>query len=65
MLTLYNRHSAACADARRKEETGKTVAQLRADRGWRRCGCPIHAEGTLRVDGFVRKSTGEVEMAQS
>jgi hypothetical protein len=26
-----------------------------------RCACPVHAEGTLRIDGFVRKATGEVK----
>jgi hypothetical protein len=29
MLALYKRHSAAGAEARRNEETGKTLAQLR------------------------------------
>jgi site-specific recombinase XerD len=61
MLTLYKRHSAECAEARRKEGTGKTLSQLRADRGYRRCSCPIHAEGTLRIDGFIRKATGELK----
>ena len=61
MLTLYKRHTTECAEARRKEGTGKTIGQLRADRGYRRCACPIHAEGTLRIDGFVRKATGEVK----
>lgn len=61
MLTLYKRHSSDCAEARRKEGATESVAQLRADRGYRRCGCPIHAEGTLRIDGFIRKTTGEVK----
>lgn len=37
------------------------MAELRADRGYRHRGCPIHAEGTLRIDGFIRKTTGEVK----
>ena len=60
-LTPRKRHSAECAEARRKEGVGKTLGQLRADRGYRRCACPIHAGGTLRIDGFVRKATGEVK----
>lgn len=61
MLTLYKRHTKPCAEGRWTAESGKTVGQLRADRGYRRCACPIHAEGTLRIDGFVRKATGEVK----
>jgi integrase len=41
------------------------VAELRVDRGYRRCGCPIHAESTLRIDGFIRKATGEVKWAKA
>jgi integrase len=61
MLTLYKRHTKECAEARKKDGAAESVAELRADRGWRRCACPIHAEGTLRIDGFIRKSTGEVK----
>jgi hypothetical protein len=61
MLTLYKRHTKECAEVRRKNGADESVAQLRADRKYRRCTCPIHAEGTLRIDGFVRKTTGEVK----
>jgi integrase len=61
MLTLYKRHTQECAEARIQDGAAECVAELRADRGYRRCGCPIHAEGTLRIDGFIRKTTGEVK----
>src|ERR1017187_3103511 len=61
MLTLYKRHSKECAEIRRRDGAAGSVAELRADRGYRRCACPIHAEGTLRLDGFIRKTTGEVK----
>ena len=38
---------------------------MRCDRNYRRCTCPIHAEGTLRIDGFVRKSTREVKWEEA
>jgi hypothetical protein len=47
-LQLYRRHGRDCSGKR-----------ARHDRSYRRCRCPIHAEGTLRLDGFIRKSTGE------
>jgi len=37
----------------------------RHDRAYRRCKCPIHAEGTLRIDGFTRKATGETDWEQA
>src|ERR1022692_4504252 len=61
MLTLYKRHSKECAEIRRRDGAAESVAELRADRGYRRCTCPIHPEGTLRLDGFIRKATGEVK----
>jgi len=61
MLMLYKRHTKECAEARKKDGAEESVAELRADRGYRRCTCPIHAEGTLRLDGFIRKTTGEVK----
>jgi|ERR1035438_5029834 IS5 family transposase len=61
MLTLYKRHTKKCAEARKKDGAAGSETKLRADRGYRRCTCPIHAEGTLRIDGFVRKTTGEVK----
>jgi integrase len=61
MLTLYKRHSKECAEARIEGGAAESVAELRSDRRYRRCGCPIHAEGTLRIDGFIRKTTGEVK----
>lgn len=59
MLKLYKRHTRECAEARRKAGATESVAQLRADRGYDRCRCPFHAEGMLRIDGFIRKATGE------
>ncbi len=38
---------------------------MRSDRAYRRCSCPIHAEGTLRIDGFVRRATGEVKWPEA
>ena len=61
MIILYKRHTKACAEARIREGAAGTVAELRCDRNYRRCPCPIHAEGTLRIDGFIRKATGEVK----
>jgi hypothetical protein len=61
VLTLYKRHTKKCAERRLTTEPGKTLGELRADRGCRRCTCSIYAEGTLRIDSFVRKATGEVK----
>lgn len=47
-LQLYRRHTSSC-----------TAKRPRWDRSYRRCKCPIHAEGTLRIDGFIRRSTSE------
>jgi integrase/recombinase XerD len=47
-LQLYRRHTSKC-----------TAKRPRWDRSYRRCKCPIHAEGTLRRDGFIRRSTAE------
>jgi integrase len=65
MLTLYKRHTRACAEARWKEGGERTVAQLLADRSYKRCACTIYVEGTLRIDGFVRKATGETKYAKA
>ncbi len=61
MLTLYKRHTKLCAEARKRDGATASLGELRAARGYRRCTCPIHAEGTLRADGFIRKTTGEVK----
>lgn len=61
MLTLYKRHTKACAEGRWKQGGEKAVAQLLADRSYKRCACTFYVEGTLRIDGFVRKSTGETK----
>ena len=45
----------------KKEGAKGTLGKLRSDRSYRRCACPIHAEGTIRIDGFVRKATGEAK----
>ncbi len=37
------------------------IAELRSDRNYPRCVCPINAEGIIRIDGFIRKATGEVK----
>src|SRR5260370_40399342 len=47
-LQLYRRHTSKC-----------TAQRPRWDRSYRRCKCPIHGEGTLHIDGFIRKSTAE------
>src|SRR4051812_42107053 len=41
MLTLYRRHNPTCSKA--------------ADRYWKRCTCPMWAEGVLET-GYVRQS---------
>jgi integrase len=61
MLTLYKRHTRECAEVRKNDGATESLAGLRSDRGYRRCACPIHAEGTLRIDGFIRKATGEAK----
>jgi integrase len=58
-LILYRRHIAACVQKRIKAGDTRTPGAIRSDRSWRRCSCPIHAEGALRLDGFIRVSTGE------
>ena len=58
-LTLYRRHTAACVAKRKKTGDPRPAAVLKNDRSWRRCSCPIHAEGVLHKDGFIRKATGE------
>ncbi len=49
-LVLYRRHTAACCKDRKIKPW---------NRSYRKCRCPIHAEGTLRIDGFVRVATKE------
>ena len=53
-LQLYRRHTSKCIAKR-----------ARWDRAYRRCKCPIHAEGTLRIDGFIRRGTSETEWDQA
>jgi site-specific recombinase XerD len=50
-LTLKKRHTTAC-----RKNNGVTEYGV-----YRRCACPIHAIGTLRLDGFIRASTGEIK----
>jgi integrase len=49
-LQLYRRHTSKCIGKR-----------PRWDRSYRRCKCPIHTEGTLRLDGFIRRGTSETD----
>jgi hypothetical protein len=56
-LTLYRRNTQPCVAKRRKAGDPRTLDALRADRSWRRCQCPIQVEGTLRLVGFIRRST--------
>jgi integrase len=58
-LTLYRRHTKACVQKRQKAGDRRSRFAIESDRSWRRCNCPIQAEGTLRLDGFIRYSTGE------
>jgi integrase len=58
-LTLYRIHTKACIQKRQKGGDSRTASQIKNDRAYRRCSCPIQAEGALRKDGFVRRSTGE------
>jgi site-specific recombinase XerD len=58
-LTIFRRHTTACVHKRQKAGDPRSFDQLRSDRAHRRCQCPIAAEGTLRLDGLIRRSTGE------
>lgn len=60
-LQLYRRHTQACVKSRQEAGDKRSSKELQYDRAHRRCKCPIQAEGTLRIDGFIRKSTGETD----
>jgi integrase len=49
-LKMFRIHTAACQ---------KRNQVSRWDRTYKKCRCPIHVEGTLRIDGFVRACTKE------
>ena len=65
MLTLFKRHTKECAETRKKNGAEEAIGKLRADRRYRRCKCPIHAEGTLRIDGFIRSTTRETKWEEA
>jgi site-specific recombinase XerD len=51
-LQKFKRHTAKCC---------KDKGIKRDDRTFTKCRCPWQVEGTLRIDGFIRKSTGETD----
>jgi integrase len=56
MLNLCREHTKSCTrNHRARLHTRK--AQESPSLGWKKCGCPIYASGTLK-DGFLRKNTG-------
>jgi hypothetical protein len=57
-LRLYRRHRKECEAGR--PEDFKSGEFEGGRRGWKRCGCPIHASGTIRGN-FKRQSTGQWE----
>src|ERR1700691_405833 len=57
-LRLYRRHRKEC-EAGHPEDC-KSGEFEEGRRGWKRCGCPIHASGTIRGK-FKRQSTGQWE----
>jgi len=57
-LRLYRRHRKECEAGH--PEDFKSGEFEEGPRGWRRCGCPIHASGTIRGK-FKRQSTGQWE----
>ncbi len=54
-IQLYRRHTAKCAQRRPRHQL--TFESDERRRAFKRCSCPIHAEGTL--DRFSRKGTGK------
>lgn len=57
-LRLYRRHRKECEVGRPEDFKSGEFEEGR--RGWRHCGCPIHASGTIRGN-FKRQSTGQWE----
>jgi len=57
-LRLYRRHRRECEAGHPEDFKSGEFEEGR--RGWKRCGCPIHASGTIRRK-FERQSTGQWE----
>jgi hypothetical protein len=57
-LRLYRRHRKECEAGHPEDFKRGEFEEGR--RGWKRCGCPIHASGTIRGK-FKRQSTGQWE----
>jgi len=57
-LRLYRRHRKECEAGHPEDFKSGEFEEGR--RGWRRCGCPIHASGTIRGK-LKRQSTGQWE----
>ena len=57
-LRLYRRHRKECEAGHPEDFKSGEFEEGR--RGWKRCGCPIHASGTIRGK-FKRQSTGQWE----
>jgi hypothetical protein len=57
-LKLYRRHRKECEAGHPEDSKSGEFEEGR--RGWKRCGCPIHASGNIRAK-FKRQSTGEWE----
>jgi integrase len=64
-ITLYRRHTKACIAKRQKAGDKRTAAELKEDRSYRRCSCPITGEGTPRNDKYARVASGEITFEQA
>jgi len=63
MLNLYREHTKNCTrHYRARLHTRK--AQESSSLGWKKCGCPVYASGTLK-DGFQRKKTSYTTWAEA
>src|ERR1700735_2428338 len=61
-LSLYRRHRSECEG--RHPEDSRTGEFEEGRRGWKKCGCLIHAVGTLGGK-FNRKQTGKIIWAEA
>jgi integrase len=63
MLNLYREHTKSCTQKRRARQHSRKAEEA-PSLGWKKCGCPIYASGTLK-DGFQRKKTGYTTWAEA
>jgi integrase len=63
LLNLYREHTRNCTQKRRARLHSRKAEEA-PSLGWKKCGCPIYASGTLK-DGFQRKKTGYTTWAEA